>query len=68
MVRSSSFAQIELNRSKELRDKNTISASEFDQKAAPFKVRCAAVTSSAEARTKDSARSILSFRSRRRLE
>src|SRR5438270_10106594 len=30
------LAQIELNRSKELRDKNTISASEFDQKAATF--------------------------------
>src|SRR2546429_6575384 len=42
------LAQIELNRSKELRDKNTISASEFDQKAATFQ-GAAAAKSSAEA-------------------
>src|SRR5882762_354351 len=42
------LAQIELNRSKELRDKNTISASEFDQKAAGFQ-GSAAAKSSAEA-------------------
>jgi RND family efflux transporter MFP subunit len=42
------LAQIELNRSKELRDKNTISASEFDQKAATFQ-GSAAAKSSAEA-------------------
>jgi RND family efflux transporter MFP subunit len=42
------LSQIELNRSKELRDKNTISASEFDQKAATFQ-GSAAAKSSAEA-------------------
>src|SRR5216117_235793 len=42
------LAEIELNRSKELRDKNTISASEFDQKAATFQ-GAAAAKSSAEA-------------------
>ncbi len=42
------LAQIELNRAKELRDKNTISASEFDQKAATFQ-GSAAAKSSAEA-------------------
>src|SRR5438874_7573709 len=42
------LAQIELNRAKELRDKNTISASEFDQKAATFQ-GAAATKSSAEA-------------------
>jgi multidrug efflux system membrane fusion protein len=42
------LSQIELNRAKELRDKNTISASEFDQKAATFQ-GAAAAKSSAEA-------------------
>ena len=42
------LAQIELNRAKELRDKNTISASEFDQKAASYQ-GSAAAKSSAEA-------------------
>src|SRR5216110_1198406 len=42
------LAQIELNRAKELRDKNTISASEFDQKAATFQ-GAAAAKSPAEA-------------------
>ena len=42
------LAQIELNRAKELRDKNTISASEFDQKAATSQ-GSAAAKSSAEA-------------------
>jgi multidrug efflux system membrane fusion protein len=42
------LAQIELNRAKELRDKNTISASEFDQKAATHQ-GAAAAKSSAEA-------------------
>src|SRR5436190_5593173 len=42
------LAQIELNRAKELRDKNTISASEFDQKAATYQ-GAAASKSSAEA-------------------
>src|SRR5216684_6266004 len=42
------LAQIELNRARELRDKNTISASEFDQKAATFQ-GSAAAKSSAEA-------------------
>src|SRR5947207_8753176 len=42
------LAQIELNRAKELRDKNTISASEFDQKAATYQGASAA-TASAEA-------------------
>jgi len=42
------LAQIELNRAKELRDKNTISASEFDQKAATSQ-GAAAAKSSAEA-------------------
>src|SRR6266513_2351671 len=42
------LAQIELNRAKELRDKTTISASEFDQKAATYQ-GSAAAKSSAEA-------------------
>ena len=42
------LAQIELKRAKELRDKNTISASEFDQKAATYQ-GAAAAKSSAEA-------------------
>jgi len=42
------LAQIELNRAKELREKNTISASEFDQKAATYQ-GSAAAKSSAEA-------------------
>src|SRR5437588_8665598 len=42
------LAQIELNRAKELRDKNTISASEFDKKAATYQ-GAAASKSSAEA-------------------
>ena len=42
------LAQIELNRAKELRDKNTISASEFDQKAATYQ-GSAAAKGSAEA-------------------
>lgn len=37
------LAQIEVDRAKELRTKNTISASEFDQKAASFQVASAAV-------------------------
>src|SRR2546425_11380708 len=53
------LAQIELNRSKELRDKNTISASEFDQKAATFQGSVAA-KSSAEA-AKNSAALNLEF-------
>jgi membrane fusion protein, multidrug efflux system len=42
------LSQIELNRARELRDKNTISASEFDQKAATYQ-GAAAAKSSAEA-------------------
>jgi membrane fusion protein, multidrug efflux system len=42
------LAEIELKRAKELRDKNTISASEFDQKAATYQ-GAAAAKSSAEA-------------------
>jgi RND family efflux transporter MFP subunit len=42
------LAEIELNRAKELRSKNTISASEFDQKAATYQ-GAAAAKSSAEA-------------------
>jgi len=42
------LAEIELNRAKELRNKNTISASEFDQKAATYQ-GAAAAKSSAEA-------------------
>ena len=42
------LSQIELNRAKELRDKATISASEFDQKAATYQ-GAAAAKSSAEA-------------------
>src|SRR5438309_6790019 len=53
------LAQIELNRSKELRDKNTISASEFDQKAATYQ-GAAAAKSSAEA-AKNSAALNLEF-------
>jgi len=53
------LAQIELNRAKELRDKNTISASEFDQKAATFQ-GSAAAKSSAEA-AKNSAALNLEF-------
>jgi membrane fusion protein, multidrug efflux system len=37
------LAQIEVDRAKELRSKNTISASEFDQKAASFQVASAAL-------------------------
>ena len=53
------LAQIELNRAKELRDKNTISASEFDQKAATYQ-GAAAAKSSAEA-SKNSAALNLEF-------
>lgn len=53
------LAQIELNRAKELRDKNTISASEFDQKAASYQ-GSAAAKSSAEA-AKNSAALNLEF-------
>jgi membrane fusion protein, multidrug efflux system len=53
------LAQIELNRSKELRDKNTISASEFDQKAATYQ-GSAAAKGSAEA-AKNSAALNLEF-------
>jgi len=53
------LAQIELNRAKELRDKNTISASEFDQKAATYQ-GSAAAKSSAEA-AKNSAALSLEF-------
>src|SRR6476620_4286167 len=44
------LAQIELNRAKELRDKNTIAASEFDQKAATFQGSAAAKSSAEAAR------------------
>ncbi len=53
------LAQIELDRAKELRAKNTISASEFDQKAATYQGASAAA-SSAEA-TKNSAALNLEF-------
>src|SRR6266550_7556905 len=53
------LAQIELNRAKELRGKNTISASEFDQKAATYQ-GAAASKSSAEA-AKNSAALNLDF-------
>jgi len=53
------LAQIELNRAKELRDKATISASEFDQKAATYQ-GAAAAKSSAEA-AKNSAALNLEF-------
>src|SRR5229473_1242094 len=53
------LAQIELNRARELRDKNTSSASEFDQKAATFQ-GSAAAKSSAEA-AKNSAALNLEF-------
>src|SRR5437588_2248435 len=53
------LAQIELNRAKELRDKNTISPIEFDQKAATFQ-GAAAAKSSAEA-AKNSAALNLEF-------
>jgi membrane fusion protein, multidrug efflux system len=53
------LAQIELNRAKELRDKNTISASEFDQKGATYQ-GSAAAKSSAEA-AKNSAALNLEF-------
>ena len=53
------LAQIELNRAKELRDKSTISGSEFDQKAATFQ-GSAAAKSSAEA-AKNSAALNLEF-------
>src|SRR5881394_4353674 len=39
------LAQIELDRAKELRAKNTISASEFDQKAATYQASAAATAS-----------------------
>src|ERR1700730_17491768 len=44
------LAQIELNRAKELRDKSTISASEFDQKAATFQGSAAAKRSAEAAK------------------
>src|SRR6202790_3451866 len=44
------LAQIELNRAKELRDKNTISASEFDQKAATYQGSAAAKRSAEAAK------------------
>src|SRR5437016_6723580 len=53
------LAEIELNRAKELRGKATISASEFDQKAATFQ-GAAAAKSSAEA-AKNSAALNLEF-------
>src|ERR1700745_1033703 len=53
------LAQIELNRAKELRDKNAISASEWDQKAATYQ-GAAAAKSSAEA-AKNSAALNLEF-------
>src|SRR5438034_1261427 len=53
------LAQIELNRAKELRAKNTISASEFDQRAASYQ-GAAAAKSSAEA-AKNSAALNLEF-------
>ena len=53
------LAQIELDRAKELRTKNTISASEFDQKAATYQGASAA-TASAEA-AKNSAALNLEF-------
>ena len=53
------LAQIELNRAKELRAKNTISASEFDQRAATYQ-GAAAAKSSAEA-AKNSAALNLEF-------
>src|SRR6266853_603557 len=53
------LAELELNRAKELRGKNTISASEFDQKAATFQ-GAAAAKSSAEA-AKNSAALNLEF-------
>jgi multidrug efflux system membrane fusion protein len=53
------LSQIELDRAKELRTKNTISASEFDQKAATFQ-SSAAATRSAEA-AKNSAALNLEF-------
>src|SRR5881398_2386491 len=53
------LAQIELDRAKELRAKNTISASEFDQKAATYQASAAA-TGGAEA-TKNAAALNLEF-------
>src|SRR5438132_456842 len=53
------LSQIELNRAKELREKNTISASEFDQRAATYQ-GAAAAKSSAEA-AKNSAALNLEF-------
>src|SRR3954469_21061142 len=44
------LAEIELNRAKELRGKNTISASEFDQKAATYQGASAAASSTEAAR------------------
>src|SRR6184192_819266 len=44
------LAQIELNRATDLRNKNTISASEFDQKAATFQGSAAAKSSAEAAR------------------
>src|SRR6478672_9892619 len=44
------LAQIELDRAKELRTKNTISASEFDQKAAAFQGASAATASAVAAK------------------
>src|SRR5437870_9660506 len=53
------LAQIELNRAKELRDKNTISASEFDQKAATY--QCSAAAKSSTEAAKNSAALNLEF-------
>src|SRR5713101_4422194 len=44
------LSQIELDRAKELRDKNTISASEFDQKAATYQSSAAAARSAEAAK------------------
>src|SRR5438105_13300944 len=44
------LAQIELDRAKELRAKNTISASEFDQKAATYQCASAATASAVAAK------------------
>jgi RND family efflux transporter MFP subunit len=59
MQAQAKLAQIELDRAKELRNKNTISASEFDQKAATYQ-GAAAAASSAEA-AKNSAALNLEF-------
>src|SRR5205823_429525 len=59
------LAQIELDRAKELRAKNTISASEFDQKAATYQGASAA-TASAVAATSASPLVTLSSRAQGR--